>query len=232
MQTALTEIPYNEVALKVGRITGDAYSLSWKGCNVAVLKVDEITEAQKKLGSLSHPNIIPLLGYAIRPAGKFCLVLPPHTVSLNQMLLSPEYSFETRMCWIQDVCNGLRALHNADLLHLNLNPNTVMFNQEKQAVLVDMDCLTPEGITHTEETLSFVAPELCNEEAPSKRCDIYSFGMLFFHCAENKSERLPQKIPPKIAGLIEGCRKAKSEDRPDSMETVNTQLQVVLSSRG
>jgi serine/threonine protein kinase len=250
-ENTFKEIPYKEIALKVGKITGYAYSISWKTRNVAVLKIDEITPEHKALASLSHPNVIPLLGYAIRPSGKFCLILPfDWQVSLSQKLYSQDYSFENGMRWVQEVCNGLGALHSAGLLHLNLNLETVVFNQEGHAILVDMDCLLSEDVRDTAETLPFIAPEiLVKNKTPTQHSDFYSLGVLLLCCAEqkkpfgdltletirhtltveNRGITLSEKTPLKIAHLIESLCQANPLKRPGSMQEVSDTLKTALN---
>jgi len=246
VETTLKEIPYKKIALKVGRIVGRVYTTTFETQEVAVLKVDEITEEHTKLGSLSHPNIIPLLGYAARPPKSFRLILPYHyPYSLSQKLFSQDYTVENGMCWAQEVCNGLVALHSAGLLHLNLNLESVVFNQEEHVVLTNMNCLTPEGITDTAESLPFVAPEILaptiladgTDEKPGKCADIYSFGVLLFCLAEQKKpsiiaedkrETLSKEIPSKVAHLIKWCWKTDPLARPQVIKEVSDNLEIAL----
>lgn len=93
----------------------------------------------------------------------------------------------SRVDYLLAVAKGLRAIHNAGFLHLDLKPNNVLIREDGSPALIDF------GISkrillarHKERQVFslgspyFMSPEQARGEPLDERSDIYSFGALWF----------------------------------------------------
>lgn len=92
--------------------------------------------------------------------------------------ISPE---ETKRIIIQ-ICEGLKVLHNLDIIHRDIKPENVILRGD-EAVLIDFDAsrmVTPEKETDTKilGTTGYAAPEQYGLSQTDARSDIYSLGVL------------------------------------------------------
>ena len=221
---------------------GVAFKATWKEKKLTVraLRVDTLTEEHQKLGSLNHPNITRLEGW-FKLGDNIYLVTPIYPTVLSEKLYSENIPFEQRMQWADHVHDGLTVLHNANLLHLHLNPNTVLLDSNNQAILTDIACLVSEERPDSSNSLPFQAPEklLTENPKPDTRWDIYSFGvfiwccvtqkkpfaglsfeMIMFAISSQKRENIPPNTPPKLAHLIQFCWAQDPNSRPQHMSDI------------
>jgi len=85
------------------------------------------------------------------------------------------------------VAEGLREVHNAGFLHLDLKPNNVMIRDDGSPVLIDFGvskrivaAYYQEGISFSMGSPVFMSPEQLRGESLDVRSDVYSFGALWF----------------------------------------------------
>jgi len=84
-----------------------------------------------------------------------------------------------------DVCRALAAVHQAGLLHRDLNARNVMREHGGRIVLMDLGAGRPSGArgatTDFIGTLPYLAPEIFDGADASVRSDLYSLGVLLFY---------------------------------------------------
>lgn len=85
--------------------------------------------------------------------------------------------------------NGLDALHRRGLVHRDIKPSNVVL-AEGRAVLLDYGLTMDDGgeLIELAGTAGYIAPELLSGGRATRKCDIYSVGMLF---ARSLLGRLP-----------------------------------------
>ena len=161
----------------------------WVGRRVAVVKFIDCTEStlpsiRRELAVYQclrgHPNIVKLHG--IVSDSKWVIEFCEWKLSGSSWA-----TFNQRLAWALDICNGLISLHAFNLSHGDLKPDNVLIAKDKNGAMIAK--LTDFGsalriqastISHrlTGGTTSFMAPELEHpEEKPDlAACDIYSLG--------------------------------------------------------
>ena len=93
----------------------------------------------------------------------------------------------SRVDYLLRVAQGLRMIHNAGFLHLDLKPNNVLIREDGSPALIDfgISCRILVARYQERQVFSigspyFMSPEQARGEALDERSDIYSFGALWY----------------------------------------------------
>ena len=145
-------------------------------------------EAQA-LARINHPNVVTV--YEIGEInGKVYIAmeyLPGG--SLAEKLVKGPLPYETALRITQEVSAGLQAGHNKGLIHRDVKPGNILFNEHGDAVIVDLGLAkamqvsssTVASSTGTVGTPNYRAPELWNGTPPPEPAtDVYSLACVFF----------------------------------------------------
>lgn len=81
------------------------------------------------------------------------------------------------------ICDGLAALHEANILHLDIKPDNILMKHSGHPVIIDLglsrtitsDLIDPHSVP--EGSFKYIAPEVWLHRPMSVRTDIYSFGI-------------------------------------------------------
>lgn len=115
---------------------------------------------------------------------------------------------------LQDVLEGLSALHSRGVVHRDLKPSNVLLDDDGRAVLVDFglafvgeaSALAPAG------TPGWVAPEVLQGAAPSTSSDVFAFGKLLEMAAKHHA------LPPRWQQAQAACLSTQQERPTTAME--------------
>ncbi|KAK9670515.1 hypothetical protein RND81_13G206500 [Saponaria officinalis] len=164
----------------------------------------EFAKEVKKIGSMRHPNIVPVRAYYWGPREQERLILsdyvPGDSLALHLYEATPRrhssLSLSQRLKIAVDVARCLVFLHERGVPHGNLKPtNILLTNPDLSARLTDYGLhrlMTPAGIA--EQTLNlgalgYSAPELVNstKPVPSTKADVYAFGVILMELLTRRS---------------------------------------------
>ncbi len=162
--------------------------------------VEAIRKEYDILGTLCHPNVVNVVGYALDDSGSFCLVMDfyPHG-SLSDYIYFPkvwDMSFMLRLSYAAQVSCGLAFLHMRGLLHLDLTPENILLDNNWRAVIADFGISRELQTEHTHCSTSsplagkaaFIAPEIISPtEADGKTRysapnDVFALAVLIWSC--------------------------------------------------
>ena len=155
--------------------------------------------------------------------GTYILMEHVNGLTIDEKLASePEYFAEENnfeKLFVQ-LLHGLKALHAANVAHLDLKPENVMLTQVNNDVkIIDLGFCFADAYSHTSGTnKSFSAPELCdggNKEVDA-RTDIYALGLLMRHIKEAACVN----VTPRIERIIERCTQSAKQDRYANVDEV------------
>ncbi|MTB87144.1 serine/threonine protein kinase [Aeromicrobium senzhongii] len=143
------------------------------------------------------------------------------------------------MSIVQQVAAGLQAAHDAGIVHRDLKPANIMLTPAGRTVLVDFgiaQAATSDPLTDTDAlvgTTDYISPEQVRGQAASPQSDLYSLGLVAYHCLTGRSafrratpvatavaqlhDELPALEPPVPAGverLLRAMTAKKPADRP------------------
>ena len=144
------------------------------------------TEAQL-VASLEHPNIVPVYDYWREPGGAYLVFRLLRGGSAAQRLMSPEPMRLVELTAIvEDVGAALTAAHQAGVVHRDVKPANILFDEHQRAYLADFGIALgpaadgsrvggdPHGSSLGSPT--FASPEQLRDEPATARSDVYAFG--------------------------------------------------------
>lgn len=128
------------------------------------------------LKQILHPNIIKILGTS-KNDNAFIIVMEHLSGgSLQDRLIRP-YSVKTFLPLAKQICNGMLHAHQHKILHANLRPSNILFDEKNNVKLTDFG-LDEHYALSANESSWYQPSELSS--ATVKR-DIYSAGAVFYH---------------------------------------------------
>lgn len=196
----------------------------------------------RQLAMVRHPNVLAVHGAAIhegRP-GLWSDLIEGKTLSDSEASLQ-DFSQDEWLDLIESLCLGLRAVHEAGLLHGDVKPSNIMRDGNGQWVLMDFGASLdrkPEhgGPAMTSGTPLYMAPEAVLGKAPSTSADFYSLGASLYRVITGRPvqaaqdwdslseihkraeavdfEPLEQRVSRPVAALIRSLLARSPEDRP------------------
>ena len=146
------------------------------------------------------------------------------------------------------LCRGLAAAHEKNVLHCDLKPSNVMIDGRGKARITDFGLACPDDEASPDRvragTLSYMAPEQIARNEVSTKSDIYSLGLVFFQIFTGKrasrAETLsdltilqkhptprPSKIAPDIDPTIERLIMRCLQKNPDLRPSLHQILDVL-----
>ncbi|RIA84485.1 kinase-like domain-containing protein [Glomus cerebriforme] len=181
---------------------------------------NKITINLNNLLSKQCNNIIKFLGI-YKDENKFFLITPLAEGNLRDYLKSKNYSLKEKIKIATDITNGIRVLHEHNIIHENLHPkNILMFDgianisdlplpYEKKSIYFD---------EHYFEKIGYLDPDsLLNEHFEKRKSmDIYSLGSLLW---EIMSEQVPYSKDKNI-GIVQLIHKIKEGHREDDISKI------------
>ncbi|XVF61746.1 hypothetical protein PTKIN_Ptkin08bG0155200 [Pterospermum kingtungense] len=183
----------------------NGHMLTVKWLRVGLVKhKKEFAKEVKKIGSVRHPNFVPVRAYYWGPREQERLLLADYiqcdSLALHLYETTPRryspLSFSQRLKVAVEVAERLLYLHDRGMPHGNLKPtNILLVGPEYNACLTDY-CLhrlmTPTGIAEQILNLGAIgysAPELASasKPVPSFKADVYGFGVILMELLTRRS---------------------------------------------
>ncbi|KAG6713587.1 hypothetical protein I3842_05G160900 [Carya illinoinensis] len=209
--------------------------------------LEEFRRHMHVLGSLSHPNLVPLrayfqakeerlLVYDYFPNGSlFSLIHGSRTTGGGKPL-----HWTSCLKIAEDLATGLLYIHqNPGLTHGNLKSSNVLLGSDFESCLTDYGLTSfrdPDSLEEPSATsLFYRAPECRDIRKPStQQADVYSFGVLLLELLTGKTpfQDLVQEHGSDIPRWVRAVREEETEsgDEPTSgNETSEEKLQALLN---
>lgn len=163
--------------------------------------------------SLSHPAIATV--YALEESEGHLYIASEYVEGenlrseLQQGPLSPDALLDLAI----EVVQGLVAAHAEGVIHRDLKPENIMRNKKGQLKILDFGvAIAPERDLREEPltepgtllgTPSYMAPEQLKGETVDFRCDIFTFGILFYELASGSNPFRGETPISTIAKILE-----------------------------
>ncbi|KAM7469688.1 hypothetical protein LguiA_007871 [Lonicera macranthoides] len=168
------------------------------GTKVAVKCLDSIGQGRKEfiaevntIGSISHFNLVRLIGYCAEKSNRLLVYEHMCNGSLDKWIFNPEKTqvlgWEIRRKIIMGLAKGLEYLHilcNQSIIHFDIKPQNILLDGDFNvkisdfglAKLIDRD--QSQVLTVLKGTPGYVAPELFSGTNISVKADVFSFGIV------------------------------------------------------
>ncbi|KAA3473585.1 putative inactive receptor kinase [Gossypium australe] len=164
----------------------------------------EFAKEVKKIGSVRHPNFVPVRAYYWGPREQERLLLADYidcdSLALHLYETTPRryslLSFSQRLKIGVEVARCLLYLHDRGLAHGNLKPTNILLTDSNYHVCITDYCLhrlmTPTGTAEqilNLGALGYRAPELAlaSKPVPSLKADVYAFGVILMELLTRRS---------------------------------------------
>ncbi|MBL4818260.1 MAG: serine/threonine protein kinase [Deltaproteobacteria bacterium] len=133
----------------------------------------------KILKTLNHPNIVRVLDAGLDEEGNVFYAMEYLAGDPLYKLIPPDEGMPFQEIWptIKGISDGVQALHEAGILHLDIKPGNILV-ENGVAKLIDIGILIPEKRGKFRGTPGYIAPEIILGQPASKQSDIYSLGAL------------------------------------------------------
>lgn len=175
------------------------------------------------LSRLNHPNVMKVITYNISDEQKF-YIMPLYNGSLRNIIPLIVGNSYAQYCILNAVLNGIAYLHSEGVIHRDLKPDNILYNNETDVVITDFGL----GIQYDSDsttltkgvnfgTMRYCSPEQCSDmHTVDCRTDIYALGMIIedivtvFNTIPNRDSTLKY--------IIDKCTKKNRDDRFSKIE--------------
>ncbi|GAB4180952.1 MAG: hypothetical protein Tsb002_00410 [Wenzhouxiangellaceae bacterium] len=158
-----------------------------------------------------------------------------------------------RLEWIQQTLTALSAVHELDLVHRNISPDSILIEEDNGSCYVqlggfgfgevkNLPALTKLDITFSDLTIIdnddighqlYEAPEYENNQSVTTASDIYSLGIVLLQISlgsfskKLSDSNLQQVNPEALRKLIRDCTSHQASHRPDATEAGHRLRQII-----
>ena len=139
-----------------------------------------------------HPNIVSFYGFAHNHPETTIVTALAKNGSLYNYLHTEgkKPTVQQSVKWARHIAYGMAHMHKLELVHRDLKSSNVLFTNDMEAQICDFGTSRPmENTTYASKakgTWRWMAPEVANEDAISKMCDVFSFSMVVWELMEHK----------------------------------------------
>ena len=138
--------------------------------------------------AVEHPHVVPVLGAGEHEGTRYLATAYVDGGALDFRLAQGPLALEAAVTLCLHVASGLRALHNAGLVHRDVKPANILLDRSGCAYVTDFglaktrdaSVLTRPGFAVG--SLHYMAPEQARAEEVGPATDVYGLGCVVFEC--------------------------------------------------
>ncbi|XP_059275308.1 pollen receptor-like kinase 4 [Lycium ferocissimum] len=150
---------------------------------------EDFYEHMRRLGKLSHPNVLPLVAFYYRREEKLLVTDFVENGSLasnlhgKRSINQPSLDWPTRLKIIKGVARGLAYLYKElptlTLPHGHLKSSNVLLDQNYEAIVADYALVPVINKDHAKQFMvAYKSPEYMQNERLTRKTDVWSLGIL------------------------------------------------------
>lgn len=227
--------------------------------------IERFKREAKLVATLNHPNIVQIYDYNLHKAdGRMSpyMVMPYITGKTLKELLtetcarSEKLSHERILAIMLDLTSALRYAHQRGMVHRDVKPSNILFDEHDHAVLMDFGIarlaevaqLTQEGATVG--TPTYMSPEQATGSPVDGRTDLYALGVILYEMLAGRPpfndesmvaiilnhintpvppiRQFDPAISPELEAVVNKSLSKKAEDRYQSAQEMADDLKRAL----
>ncbi len=152
-----------------------------------------LREAQKQ-AAMNHPNVATIHEIGDSAGTQFIAMEYIEGESLKDILARGQLDLEQGLRIFLQVCDGLQAAHDRQIVHRDIKPGNIMITKDGHAKILDFGLAKLQQSSnasssgHIVGTASYMSPEQAQGKSPDVRSDVFSMGILLYEIA---THRLP-----------------------------------------
>jgi len=181
------------------------------------------------VAKLNHPNVVRVYAFGEEKGHPYLVMELLPSGSLHDRISRDEpIDIAFLMGVALEVLEGLDAAQKAGLLHGDIKPENILFDDKIRAKLVDFGLAAMNGATNSGEvwgTPFYIAPEKVTERKSGIKSDIYSLGASLYHALARRPPFDGTDGTTVIKLAIAEMAKPLSSIRPD----VPPEVEVIIS---
>ncbi|MGB1260505.1 MAG: serine/threonine protein kinase [Akkermansiaceae bacterium] len=212
--------------------------------------VERFYQEAQMMAQIQHPNIVSIYGQVSYGREIPCLVLEYVPGGDLRSKLSNEGSLQIMEAKriALDVCSGLKAIHEKQIVHRDINPANVLLDENGKAKVADLGIALDkqieghaEGLTMTGTfvgTMAYLAPEQIagSRNDVDVRTDVWAVGVLLFEMLVGVPPQgvlvsdLLGDVPAVIKPIVRKCLRRNPSDRYQDIASLQRDLERVSTA--
>ena len=194
-----------------------------------------------ELGKVPHANIVDIRDVdEIEEKGvrKPCFImplLPGCTLAALIKSSSPRLTTEFVVNVVSQVCKGLQAAHEKDLIHRDIKPSNIFIMDDDTAKIIDFGLVHTIGnksTTGLKGTWQYMAPEQVDgSKLPSRSFDIYSLGVVAYEALTLHQPFKRAEFRDTVEAIRHFIPQAISERNPKVPQMVSKAVHVAMAKQ-
>lgn len=183
---------------------GTVYLACWKSKKIALKilhrKPEDLVikclKAEQRLLHFEHPNIVrTLMVHSFWTGYETGLILMEYVGERNLQSLIDDSKqvlcYNRRVKFGLQVSKAMEFIHSKHVVHLDLKPTNIIITDNDVCKICDFGCsqCVKQPVLETSSlsgTAAYIAPELLKGNQPTKKCDVYSFGIILWQMLSGK----------------------------------------------
>jgi serine/threonine protein kinase len=178
---------------------------------------------------LNHPNVVQVYAFGEEKGHPYLVMELLSSGSLMDLIKEEEPIGETFVMGVTyEIAEGLNAAQEAGLLHGDIKPENILFDEKMHAKLVDFGIAAMQVSKTSNEvwgTPYYIAPEKVVDRKSNHKCDIYSLGATLYHAMTKRPPFNGTDPTMVIRAAIDGKARPLSQVRPD----VNPEVEAIIT---
>jgi serine/threonine-protein kinase len=193
-----------------------------------------------ELAKLSHPNIVDIRDVdEVTESGvrKPCFImplLPGVTLATLINSASPRITVEFVVSVICQVCKGLQAAHERDLIHRDLKPSNIFIMNDDTAKIIDFGLVHAIGnksVTGLKGTWQYMSPEQIEGKPPNRSFDIFSLGIVAYEALTGHQPFKRGQFEDTVEAIRHFIPQAISEMNPKVPQLLSRAVHVAMAKQ-
>lgn len=148
---------------------------------------DSLIREARAIATLNHENIVTVYDIQEHDDSYYIAMQFILGQSLQEILEISEISPEQALDWIIQLCRGLNAAHQKNVVHRDIKPGNIMIDQNGRVKIIDFGFAQLKGSDAFSDgdglsggTLPFMSPEQFSNATTDHRSDIFATGVVLY----------------------------------------------------